>query len=559
VVPMLPLSDADKAAFPEIDPSALDPLAAKRDSPDCDPGSAGAKLLFDARTVERKVLVPFTGAEGATGHSESADRHLYHQRLSDWLDETLGDAARAGGALVAGLVLLAAMTVASGASATEAATASGQASSTRDGAERTRAIGRAGTPFTDVPPCCDTTTWPSIWYTDFPGTLTSFQLKGSDGTTFNATDGAYYVALTPDGTKAYVTRQFSDNDTSVVVPVDLTSHVAGSPISIPGTATAIAIGPGGKTVYVTTDSGYLTLIDTASNAVRTQIALGGSTPGVAISPNGAAAFVIVDNAVIPIDTRTTQPTPRIPVSPTPQAITITPDGKTVYVASSNGDVTPIATATNKAGTAIALGGNSSSITTTPDGVAVLVVNGTTVVPVNVATNKPGRAVQIGDGGLRIVASSGSAYIPHYASSVISNVGWTSAGQLRPYRDVQIDDQVFDIAAAADQAPVARLAVRVAPAGRATTFDATASTTKFSVIDHFDWDFGDGTRMTTEVAPWLPPNNPAHVYAKPGTYTVRVTAVNQLGTSTQKIYTGQGTVVNGGPSATVTKRIVVPAR
>ncbi|HST38004.1 MAG TPA: alpha/beta fold hydrolase [Conexibacter sp.] len=143
VVPMLPLSDADKAAFPEIDPSALDPLVAALDAPDADPmmqwrlrdrgmlvhgratlyetlaemcrftvsdvaadiacptlltmndgdpASRGAQILFDALTVEQKTLMPFTGAEGASGHCEGAGRRLYHQRVYDWLDETLAAA-----------------------------------------------------------------------------------------------------------------------------------------------------------------------------------------------------------------------------------------------------------------------------------------------------------------------------------------------------------------------------------------------------------------------------------------------------------------------------------
>lgn len=140
---MLPLSDADKAAFPDVDPSLLDPLFASLDAPDADPmmvwrlrdrgmlvhgtstpfetlvemsrftvsdvaadiscptlltwndgdmASGGSKLLFEALTVERKTLIPFTAAEGAAGHCEGAGRRLYHQRVYDWLDETLAAA-----------------------------------------------------------------------------------------------------------------------------------------------------------------------------------------------------------------------------------------------------------------------------------------------------------------------------------------------------------------------------------------------------------------------------------------------------------------------------------
>jgi pimeloyl-ACP methyl ester carboxylesterase len=54
-----------------------------------DPIGAGAPTLFDALTVERKALVAFTNAEGAGGHCEATARRLFHQRVYDWLDETL--------------------------------------------------------------------------------------------------------------------------------------------------------------------------------------------------------------------------------------------------------------------------------------------------------------------------------------------------------------------------------------------------------------------------------------------------------------------------------------
>ena len=54
-----------------------------------DPTSAGAPQLLDAIASKEKVLVQFTAAEGAGGHCEAMARTLYHQRVFDWLDETL--------------------------------------------------------------------------------------------------------------------------------------------------------------------------------------------------------------------------------------------------------------------------------------------------------------------------------------------------------------------------------------------------------------------------------------------------------------------------------------
>ena len=142
MVARLPLSDEQKASFPEgVDPHSLDPMQEFLEGPDGDPSlrwallqrgrwvndkatlfdlladltryrisdiadqiscptlltqsegdpiGAGAGKLFDALTVERKVLLKFTAAEGAGGHCEATARRLFHQRMYDWLDETLG-------------------------------------------------------------------------------------------------------------------------------------------------------------------------------------------------------------------------------------------------------------------------------------------------------------------------------------------------------------------------------------------------------------------------------------------------------------------------------------
>lgn len=55
-----------------------------------DPIGAGAENLLDALTVERKTLLRFTPAEGAGGHCEATARRPFHQRVYDWLDDTLG-------------------------------------------------------------------------------------------------------------------------------------------------------------------------------------------------------------------------------------------------------------------------------------------------------------------------------------------------------------------------------------------------------------------------------------------------------------------------------------
>jgi pimeloyl-ACP methyl ester carboxylesterase len=140
IVSALPLSDADKARFPDIDPAQLSPLQTWLNSPQADPLQRwrllqrgpwvhGKNTLYDyladlcrfelspvavqircptlltmaegdpiarsaprllhAISAERRTLMRFSAAEGAGGHCEGFARLLYHQRTFDWLDETL--------------------------------------------------------------------------------------------------------------------------------------------------------------------------------------------------------------------------------------------------------------------------------------------------------------------------------------------------------------------------------------------------------------------------------------------------------------------------------------
>ncbi len=53
-----------------------------------DPLAPQARLLYEALTCP-KTLVTFAAQDGAAGHCEAAGQLLFHQRVFDWLDETL--------------------------------------------------------------------------------------------------------------------------------------------------------------------------------------------------------------------------------------------------------------------------------------------------------------------------------------------------------------------------------------------------------------------------------------------------------------------------------------
>jgi YVTN family beta-propeller protein len=140
----------------------------------------------------------------------------------------------------------------------------------------------------------------------------------------------YSLAVTPDGTQAYV--PYSTYSVVSVGVVDTVTNALTQSISIGPTDlglptfTQIAVTPNGKYVYVTSQaSNNVTAIDTASNAVVKTVAVGTTPSGVAITPDGAHVYVSnqASNNLSVIDTASNTVTATVPVS-APGAISILP-------------------------------------------------------------------------------------------------------------------------------------------------------------------------------------------------------------------------------------------
>lgn len=201
------------------------------------------------------------------------------------------------------------------------------------------------------------------------------------------------VAVTPDGSRAYVT----DANTSVWV-VNTGSNSVVAKIAAGDTPEAIAITPDGKRAYVTSITCGLLLcsgpgnppqlasvevIDTASNTLTATITIGNlptvQTPGVllaaiAISPDGTRAYVsnAEGNQIWAIDTGSNQVVATIPTAVLGfVGMSINPDGSRLYAASVGNPsvVDVIDTKTNAEVTSVALPGNDvpTQIRMAPDG------------------------------------------------------------------------------------------------------------------------------------------------------------------------------------------------
>jgi DNA-binding beta-propeller fold protein YncE len=93
------------------------------------------------------------------------------------------------------------------------------------------------------------------------------------------------IAITPNGTTAYVTNEIG-MDGNTVIPVNLVTNTAEPAIAVTDQPFGIAITPNGATAYVVTatdTTGTVVPIDTATNTAGTPISVGdGSAFGIAI-------------------------------------------------------------------------------------------------------------------------------------------------------------------------------------------------------------------------------------------------------------------------------------
>jgi hypothetical protein len=99
-------------------------------------------------------------------------------------------------------------------------------------------------------------------------------------------------------------------------------------------------------------------------------------------------------------------------------------------------------------------------------------------------------------------------------------------------------------------PGASFSVRAGRAGSPSRFDGTPSSDADGAVARFDWDFGDGKTLR-DGGP-----TPRHIYRAPGTYTVRLTVIDDEGCSTQLVFTGQNASCLGTLNATTTRTVTI---
>ncbi|WP_433211888.1 SMP-30/gluconolactonase/LRE family protein [Dactylosporangium sp. CS-047395] len=298
--------------------------------------------------------------------------------------------------------------------------------------------------------------------------------------------GAAGIVVTPDGRRVYV----ADGATNQVKVVDTATNAVTASVRVGSAPDGLAVSADGRRVFVA-DSGSndLSVIDTATNTVAATVAVGSAPHAVAVTPDGRRAYVLNSastGSVSVVDTATNAVTATVPVGGRPFGIAIAPDGAHAYVTNTaDNTVSVIATATNTAGPAIPVGPSPQAIGVAPDGKHVAVFNGgelSTGSLIDVTTNRV------------TVNAEGLVWNPAALAFATVQPAPPTAG--------------FTLTSSSDYGSV--------------HVDPKDSKHGFAWIDHHTVDWGDGSPVGTLAS------NGSHTYKSAGTYTITVTAVDEIG-------------------------------
>jgi len=212
--------------------------------------------------------------------------------------------------------------------------------------------------------------------------------------TFPHTGFVNGLFLTARGTTLYAWS--GGPSSAMLTPINTATNTAGTGVALPFNPFGVAITPNGKTAYLSNwNKSTVVPVDLATGVAGTPIKPVGLQPDqIVITPNGSTAYVeAVDSSIVtPISTRTNTVGKAIHVA---GIMALTPNGKTLFVQAAH-SITPINTTTNKAGKRIRIS-NAEDMVFTPDGKTAWVISGNSIVPINVATGRVGKPITVRGG------------------------------------------------------------------------------------------------------------------------------------------------------------------
>ncbi len=212
------------------------------------------------------------------------------------------------------------------------------------------------------------------------------------------------IAITPDGTRAYVANRVSNN----VSVIDITDNVVIATVATASYPVSVAITPDSSRAYVANQTGRrITIINTATNVVELIINDNTRHVGIAITPDGSRAYVVndIDSSFSVIDISTNTVITTVPTEGSnPYWVAISPDGSRAYVTNvSSNNVSVIDTATYTVVAIVPVGTSPFKVAVTPDSRKAYVgnVGSDNVSVIDTVTNTVIATIAAGDAPLGI--------------------------------------------------------------------------------------------------------------------------------------------------------------
>ena len=181
-----------------------------------------------------------------------------------------------------------------------------------------------------------------------------------------------HVALSSDGTHAYTANQYGNSLS--IVDVNSSTLVATVPLSSGGFN--VLADPGSSRVYVTTSSGELHVVDAGTRTVVAKVQLGAASNGLALDRTSGLLYVssISAGTVSVVSTATNTVTKTHTVSPMPQRIALSADGKSLFVATESTGLEILDVTTGSRVTVPGVSTGAVGLALSPDGKVVYVAN-----------------------------------------------------------------------------------------------------------------------------------------------------------------------------------------
>lgn len=366
------------------------------------------------------------------------------------------------------------------------------------------------------------------------------------------------VAISPDGTRAYVTTATGLSVVNLETNTVVTT-VAGA------SGGDVAVDPSGTRVYLPDDVNKLTLFDTATNSVTGAVTVGSQPRAVVVNSAGTRAYtgntLMSPYSISTVDlTNNTSPVETFSGNLNrPENLGILPDGSKVYAANfgqnAGGNTVGIFDPVAATVGSVMVGTTPSAAAANPAGTKVYVVNrdSSTVSVIDVASSSVVNTFPAG------FAATDIAIAPDGVHAVLSGRGDSkvafmnlSTGQLYSGPTTLTDSA--GVAVAPAEQPVPSFTVASGLSGDAARFDASAS--GGGPIARYDWDFGDGASAPDGGA------RVTHAYKKAGTYDATLTLTNQCDPLAQfgpldVAFGGHSPYCRGVRTATKTVTVTVP--